>query len=121
MVHVEVGIKVIKKLFYALLFCTVLVSCNENKGNFILRNNSSESIAEAKVKICGQELRLENVKPKEQKKMDYKVTSDSHFDISITFSSGKKIEKQDGYVTNGMNFKHEILVSDSDVSLKLLK
>jgi hypothetical protein len=95
----------------------LLSSCSSNNGNFSLANNTHEPIARATVAICGQAIELKDIQPNNSAIGSYKVRSDSHYVIQIEFQSGKKLQKQTGYVTNGMDFDHKIVVSESDIAI----
>jgi hypothetical protein len=69
------------------------------------------------VEICGQTIELTAIKPNDSAAGAYKVTSDSHFTIDIEFQSGRKIRTETGYVTSGVEFRHEITVTDSDIQI----
>jgi hypothetical protein len=107
--------------FLSIAFALLVIgSCETNKGSFLLINNSEESISKASVKVCGQTIELKNIPPSESAKGTYQVKSDSHFDIIIDFKNGKKLQKQIGYVTNGIDFRHKTIVTNSDIDIQLL-
>jgi hypothetical protein len=72
---------------------------------------------QALVTICGQTIELKGLEPGASTTGQYRVTSDSHFSIDIIFKSGKKLHKDDGYVTNGVEYKHQIVVTESGITL----
>ena len=96
------------------LFAT---SCTTGRGNFSLVNGSKEPIVHAIVTICGQTIELRNIDPGNSVTGSYDVKSDSHYTIEVEFRSGKKLRKETGYVTNGMDFQHEISVTGSDIEV----
>lgn len=98
----------------AVLFLT---SCGANKGSFILENGSKEPIVRALVVICDQTIELNDVQPNKSAAGSYEVTSDSHYTIQVELQSGKRLRKETGYVTHGMDFHHEITVTDSDIEI----
>jgi len=95
----------------------IMTSCIANKGSFLLVNKSRETISRGLVTVCGQTIELKEIQPTESATGSYKVKSDSHYDIAIEFQSGKKIHKEIGYVTNGLDFHHEIVVTDTDIEI----
>ncbi|GAC1469139.1 MAG: hypothetical protein PVSMB1_17720 [Gemmatimonadaceae bacterium] len=95
----------------------LLTSCTTNKGNFSLVNKAKEPITRASVAICGQTIELKDVQPNKSGAGSYEVTSDSHYTIQVEFQSGTKLKKETGYVTHGMDFQHEITVTDSDIEI----
>ena len=98
-----------------------LTSCTTNQGNFTLVNKAKEPIAHASVIICGQTIELKDIQPNKSAAGSYEVKSDSHYTIQIKFQSGKKLKKETGYVTNGMDFQDEITVTDSDIEITASK
>lgn len=83
----------------------------------MLLNKASESISRVSISICGQTIRMSEIQFGGTAQGSYEVTSDSHYTISVEFYSGKKIQKDIGYVTRGMNFWHEITITDSDIQI----
>ena len=51
------------------------------------------------------------------KAMQYKVQSDSQYQLEVEFHSGRKLEQKLGTVTSGLDFLDILTVSDHDVSL----
>jgi hypothetical protein len=91
--------------------------CVANKGSFLVVNNAQEPISRGIVTVCGQTMEFKNLLPTKSVPGSYLVKSDSHYDISIEFQSGKKLKREIGYVTNGMDFHHEIVVTDIDITI----
>jgi hypothetical protein len=96
-----------------------IVACND-KGSFSLTNRASEPIKQATVTICDQTIEIKDIKSGHSAPGWYDVGADDHFVIDIEFESGKRMKKADGYVTSGMDFEHEIAVSDTAVTLIML-
>ena len=101
----------------AAIVALLLTSCTPNKGSFSLINNANEPIARASVTICSQTIEFKGIQPNKSAAGSYEVRSDSHYEIRIEFQSGKKLQKETGYVTNGMDFQHEISVTNSDIAI----
>lgn len=95
----------------------VLTSCITHKGSFLLSNQAKEPIAQALVTVCGQTIKFKDVQPSYRVSGSYKVKSDSHYDVRIEFSSGTVLKKELGYVTNGLDFYHEIIVTDANIEI----
>jgi hypothetical protein len=95
----------------------VMASCVANKGSFLLINKANEPIVWGSVTVCGQTIELKDIQPTDSALGFHKVKSDSHFDIRIEFQSGKKLRKEMGYVTSGMDFHHEFVVTNSDIEI----
>ena len=108
---------------FRIIFVTILVlgGCNflaPNKGAVQIINKSSEKIISGQISICQQQFFLSEISPNESKIFAYKVRSDSHYAVSVKFKSGRTLNKEIGYVTNGMNVEDDLIVSDSDIVLK---
>jgi len=103
--------------------CLLLVSLGSaawffsNKGEVHISNEATERVVKGEVEICDQQYKFEGIKPRESKVIHYKVKSDSHYKITVEFESGKKMVKEVGYVTNGMDFKDALIIKDSDITL----
>jgi hypothetical protein len=95
----------------------ILVSCMTNKGNFLLVNKAKEPIARALVTVCGQTIEFKAIQPSKSASGSYEVKSDSHYDVRAEFESGRKLQKEIGYVTNGLDFQHEIVITDTDIEI----
>ena len=101
----------------AVLSVLVMASCTPNKGVFLLFNESKEPISRGIISICGQTIELKDIQPNKSAQGSYEVKFDSHYDIRIKFQSGKELRKELGYVTNGLDFHHKIVVTDTDIKL----
>lgn len=102
---------------YTAFLVFIITSCASNKGSFLLSNRAKEPISRSIVTVCGQTIELKNIQPTKSVLGFYGVTSDSHYEIGIEFQSGKRLRKEMGYVTNGFDFYHEIIVTDTDIEL----
>lgn len=94
-----------------------MASCAKNKGEFTLTNKANETIVDVLVEICGAEIEFSNIKSGETVIGSYEINSDCHYDIRVKFLSGRIVEKKVGYVTNGLSFRHNILLTNSDVNI----
>jgi hypothetical protein len=95
----------------------ICTSCASHEGNFLLTNSGKELITRASVTICNQTNDFHDIPSGKRVAGTYKVTSDSHFVVEVEFSSGRKLRKEDGYVTNGIDFRHEIIVTESGIQV----
>jgi len=95
----------------------VMFSCAVHRGNFLVINKAKEPIARASVTVCGQTIEMKDIQPTKSAQGSYKVKSDSHFTVIVEFESGKKLQKEVGYVTNGLDFQHEIIITDADIEI----
>ncbi len=106
-------------VYIVLLGWIGLSSCTKDEGTFVLMNRSSETISNLSLSISGKTFAFKNVRPGDSVSGEYLIKSDDHYVIAIEFASGKKMKKEDGYVTHGMDFQHEITVTESDVIIKM--
>ena len=95
----------------------VLASCVVNEGSFLLVNKAKEPIARVLVTVCDQTIELKDIQPNKSAPGSYKVKFDSHYDVKVEFQSGKKLQKELGYVTTGFDFQDEITVTDTDIEI----
>ncbi len=110
-------IRVLTVALNAVFLMFVMFSCGTHKGSFLLINRADEPIARASVIVCGQTIKLNDIQPTQSAQGFYKVRSDSHFNIVVEFQSGKKLQRETGYVTNGLDFQHEMVVTDTDITV----
>lgn len=98
-------------------FVTAMVF-RSNHGTVTLINRSTESIAKGSMEVCGQKFNFTEIHPGESETAKFAVRADSHYQISITFRSGREISKQIGYVTSGFNYKDRLVVTQDDILLE---
>lgn len=102
----------------SIIFISLIISsCVDNKGSFLLINKANEPIVRALIVICGQTIELKDIQPNKNVSGYYMVKSDSHYNIKIEFQSGNKLQREIGYVTNGFDFYHEIVVTNTDIEI----
>lgn len=109
--------KVVLVAISAALLFLVMASCTTNKGSFVLVNKAKETIARAVVIVCEQTIEFQAIQPTTSRSASYKVQSDSHYDVKVEFGSGKRLHKEIGYLTNGVDFHHEMIVTDNDIDI----
>jgi hypothetical protein len=49
------------------------------------------------------------------------VNCEGDYDIRVEFASGKSLHTQTGYITPGVDFQHEIEVTDTAITMRLIK
>jgi hypothetical protein len=94
-----------------------LTSCLPNTGKFSIMNKSTETITDVSVTICHQTYKFKTLQPAASITQSYEVTGDSNFTVSAQTQSGNTITASDGYVTNGMDFRHEIIVDQQSIKV----
>ena len=87
------------------------------QGEVSIVNKATESVVKGKIDIGNQHFIVENMKPGEQKTFSYKVTSDSHYNVAVTLSSGTRLATEIGYVTTGLDFKETLIVNNDAIEL----
>jgi len=93
-----------------MLFCT-------RKGSVQISNQSSQEVLGGTLEVCRQKFAIEHLKPNEVQVINFKVKTDSCYDIVVHFKSGT-IRGSLGYVTNGMDFNDVLVVSSNAISLE---
>ena len=58
------------------------------------------------------------MKPDERQVIKFKVTRDSGYRVRVIFESGAELERTLGYVTNGFDYKNEIWIEPTDMTIK---
>ena len=84
-------------------------------GVVLLSNESSETIASVQVSVCGQLFSFPDVSEGKYVHARYDVASDSHYEIKVSFRSGRTLEGDIGYVTNGNDFFDVIEITDNKI------
>ena len=64
--------------------------------------------------MCGQNFLLGEIEQGKSKTIQYKVRSDSQYTLVMGFHSGRKLEKERGAVTNGLDFEDIVTLNDQD-------
>jgi hypothetical protein len=98
-----------------------VISCNSGNRDLALvtiTNSSNETIQTVRLSVCGQELETSDIHPGESRTFKYGVRSDSHYDLLVTFQSGKELKTSLGYVTHDMKVDDDIIVHNDAVELK---
>jgi hypothetical protein len=97
----------------------LLASCS--KGAFSLTNTTSETITRVSVTVCGQTREFREIQPGHSAPGCFTVRRDSRYEIEVEFQSGRKLSKGVGYVTPGLSTSDELIITDSDVQLVVVK
>jgi len=95
-------------MLHALLF-------TPDVGVVLLSNESSEMITSVQVSVCGQPFSFSDVSEGKHVLARYDVASDSHYEIKVSFRSGRTVEGEIGYVTNGNDFFDVIEITDNEI------
>jgi|SRR5580765_7064921 len=86
-------------------------------GQVLILNAATESLKNGQLEVCGQKFLFGEIEQGKSKAIQYKVRSDSRYKREAEFHSGRKLEKELGVVTNGLDFQDILTLSDHEVSL----
>lgn len=113
------------KVKYALIALFLLIGIGiveffilpNHKAMVTLVNRAGKVIKNAKVELCGQTGEANNILSEGSRNLTLKVTRDCAYQVNVTFESGEAIRNQVGYVTNGLDFDDQIIVSESEIKM----
>ena len=86
-------------------------------GQVLILNAASEPIRNGQLEVCGQKFMFGEIEPGKTKAFQFKVRSDSQYKLEVEFNSGKKLEKELGAVTNGLDFQDILTLDDHGATL----
>lgn len=69
------------------------------------------------IAVSGQKLEFTNLNPSEVHNATYWITQEGDYAVEVEFQSGKRLKKNVGYITRGINMHHELVVTDSDIEV----
>jgi len=114
-----------KALLIAALLCALLLGAAlharlfaPDVGVVLLANRSSQTIASARVSVCGRTFAFSNLPSGEDAAFRFNVAGDSHYEVEVTLDSGRAMRNEFGYVTNGVDSFDRIEVTDAGVTLR---
>jgi hypothetical protein len=103
--------------------CFLLVSwystsiVHSDDGQVLILNAASEPVKNGQLEICGQKFLFGEIEQGKTKAIQYKVRSDSQYKLEVEFNSGKKLVKELGSVTNGLDVQDILTLNDHGVAL----
>jgi hypothetical protein len=86
-------------------------------GQVLILNAATEPIRNGQLEVCGQKFPFGEIEQGKSKAIQYKVRSDSQYRLEVEFNSGRKLEKELGYIANGLDFEDILTLNDHEVSL----
>jgi len=98
--------------------CVVATMLSSWNGEVTIKNDATKEVTKGQISICNQQFDFGGLKVGTSKTIAYRIKSDSHYKVVVEFESGKKLSKELGYVTNGMDFKDVLRVKDDDIILE---
>ncbi len=103
-------------LYYILLFiCLNLFACSSNKSSLTITNASDYKIRLLKVLFCNNEIKVNNLLQGNSTTLYHYVKHDSHYTLSVNFSSGKVLVTNIGYLTTQVVFDNSAIVMNSKI------
>ena len=108
----------VKKLL-SIAALLLLASCSfgigTTRGQLEITNHAAQT---AKISIqVGPERLTTDLRPQESVILPFKIHSDAHYDVSVTFADGRNLARSVGYVTNGMEEFDRMTINEEDVHL----
>jgi hypothetical protein len=94
-----------------------LCSCTVHDGTFTVINRSSEPISRVVVTACGQMIEAHAIAVGGKAEGSYKLTCEGEPDIVVLFRSGRAMQAPIGYVTTGIDIRHEITVTEAGIEI----
>lgn len=88
-----------------------------DEGHVLILNAATEPIRNGQLEVCDQKFMFGEIEQGKTKAIQYKVRSDSQYKLEVEFHSGKKLEKEIGSVSSGLDFEDILTLNDHDVSL----
>lgn len=86
-------------------------------GTVQIQNGAGDRIEVVTVRVSGNSIEFRNLQPSEKRVEDFRIGSDSHYEISAVFASGKALNGSCGYVTSGIQSNDLITVFDNDIRI----
>jgi hypothetical protein len=75
-------------------------------------------IASLTVEVCGQRTVISNIEPAGARAVSFNIYNDSHYDVSVVFSSGKRMTNALGYVTPGLTASDQVVVRENSITIR---
>ncbi len=105
-----------------LMMVTVMVilshcSYLNSSGKITVINKSDEVVTYVKIEICRQVMQFKMLQINSSTESVFKINGDSHYSVIIEFASGRQLEKEMGYVTNGICVEDIIIITNDTIFL----
>lgn len=113
--HWQASVPGIGCFLLAFWYSTSIVLSDD--GQVLILNAATEPIKNGQLEVCGQKFLFGEIEQGKTKAIQYQVRSDSQYTLEVEFHSGRKLEKELGSVTNGLDFQDILTLNDHDVSL----
>ena len=96
------------------------VSCGSNTGTATVINKADEPIARAAVTMSwGETLEVAGLNPGDTATLTYRVR-EGDYRVEVVFRSGKRLESEGMYVTTGVDYEDQIVVTSLEIQVSHL-
>ena len=95
-------------IFIALIAAVAIISLSSHYSNVTVVNAGNVAITNMTITLSQETRSIASLKPNEKRGLRFSVRGDASYVVSATFENGEKLNKEVGYVTNGMDF-HEVM------------
>ena len=85
-------------------------------GKVQILNQANERIVDGHLTVANKTFALRDLKHGADANFCFDIRTDSHYQIAITFESGRAMKKDVGYVTHGFDFDDRLVIEDQDIS-----
>ena len=92
---------VVISIVLALLFLAIVWVWNLSLNVLKVENVSGKLAQKITIQISGNNYYLDELPPGESKRINFKVTGDSGFNVNVSFDDGSQVSGEFGYVTGG--------------------
>ncbi len=112
------AIYTIRQLWLAVM----LVGCSSTTNRIEIVNNADELLTKVIVSMCSTQLTVDNIPPhSSEKRLIQRLSCESHYTVDVYFSGGKRMQKNVGYITPGIDMGSVITVKNDDVSFEYIR
>lgn len=112
----KTGIKVLACLIILAAIAVFYLRAPQ-KASVTVVNKAGKLLKTVTVELCGESATIESLAVQTSKKLELKVHSDCHYQVTAIFESGEKLSNGVGYVTHGMDFDDQIVITDSEIKM----
>jgi hypothetical protein len=108
----------IQRLIVVLSTSALFYACSNHTGHLVVVNSAKEPIADVVVLVCRQTIEAHDLQPGRKATGTVRVNCEGDYDVAVLFASGKRLHATTGYVTSGIDFSSEIVVTDVEIKLE---
>jgi hypothetical protein len=94
----------------------VSAACGSYAGTVTIINSADEPISLITFKMSsGETQTVMNLEPSSRVTITYRVPGDAGYSVEVVFLSGKRLMIDDTYVTRGVDYQDQIIVTASEM------